>query len=140
MNTVRRNLYNIVLLLDMSRPASFAFLVEQILPLISRNMPFRFGLVPLAPAAEQQGLGLYCLVSPTTMDLKQRAAEAITRSMWYLVDAYGRIDAIQFLANVRRYPYSGQSLTCARTARRLRIDTHIVGCARRLHAGGQRGG
>ncbi|KIY66670.1 glycosyltransferase family 24 protein [Cylindrobasidium torrendii FP15055 ss-10] len=47
MPTVKLNLFNVVLALDLSQPNALAFLSNAVPNLINRNLPFRFGLVPL---------------------------------------------------------------------------------------------
>lgn len=45
--TVRRNINNIVLVLDFSMPSSLAFVAGPVSTIISRNMPFTWGVVPI---------------------------------------------------------------------------------------------
>lgn len=44
--TVRRNINNIVLVLDLSLPSSLGFITGPVTTIISRNMPFTWGVVP----------------------------------------------------------------------------------------------
>lgn len=44
--TIRRNLYNVIAVLDLSTPSSLAFIANPITTIISRNLPFRWGIVP----------------------------------------------------------------------------------------------
>jgi UDP-glucose:glycoprotein glucosyltransferase len=46
-HSLRRNLNNIVLVLDLSSPASLHFITVPIPTFINRGLPFRFGVVPL---------------------------------------------------------------------------------------------
>lgn len=44
---VKLNLFNIVLVLDLSNPDSLTFLGGAVRNIIDRNFPFRFGVVPI---------------------------------------------------------------------------------------------
>lgn len=44
--TVRRNLNNIIAVLDLSLPSSLAFITNPVATIISRNLPFRWGVAP----------------------------------------------------------------------------------------------
>lgn len=46
-HTIRRNLNNIVLVLDLSSPASVHFITVPVPTFINRSLPFRFGVVPM---------------------------------------------------------------------------------------------
>jgi len=46
-HTVRRNLNNIVVVLDLSRLDSLRFISGPVAQIISRGLPFRFGVVPM---------------------------------------------------------------------------------------------
>ncbi|KAF8633145.1 hypothetical protein AX17_004646 [Amanita inopinata Kibby_2008] len=50
---IRRNLFNIVLVLDLSRPSSLQFLAGTMRNIIERGLPFRFGLVPAVDGSEE---------------------------------------------------------------------------------------
>ncbi|KAE9396725.1 glycosyltransferase family 24 protein [Gymnopus androsaceus JB14] len=65
----RRNLFNMVLVLDMSRPANLVFVAGTLHSIIERGFPFRFGIVPTAE----------------TEDSAQMA-----RLIYFLLDNFGR--------------------------------------------------
>ncbi|GJE88514.1 Thioredoxin-like domain-containing protein [Phanerochaete sordida] len=46
MPSIRLNLFNVVLVLDLAHPTGLGFMANAVVPLISRVFPFRFGLVP----------------------------------------------------------------------------------------------
>ena len=50
MSLIGRNLNNVVLVLDLSRPASLYLVTESIKTYVSRGIPVRFGLVPQVAA------------------------------------------------------------------------------------------
>ncbi|KAF8595370.1 hypothetical protein BDV93DRAFT_575405 [Ceratobasidium sp. AG-I] len=52
--TIRRNLFNIVLALDLSRTSSLAFIAGPVNNIITRSLPFRFGYVPLIETPESR--------------------------------------------------------------------------------------
>lgn len=49
---VKQNLFNIVLAVDLSRPSTLNFIAGTVFNLINRNLPFRFGVVPLLETPE----------------------------------------------------------------------------------------
>lgn len=82
MNLVARNMNNVVLVLDLSRPESLRLIAESVRTYVSRGIPVRFGLVP------QVGeIG----------DITTSVAQVI----WYLVENAGRSNAMGFLDSVR---------------------------------------
>ncbi|ELU41219.1 UDP-glucose:glycoprotein glucosyltransferase, putative [Rhizoctonia solani AG-1 IA] len=52
--TLRRNCFNVIAALDLSRTSSISFVVQLANNLISRMLPFRFGYVPLIETAESR--------------------------------------------------------------------------------------
>lgn len=44
--SVRRNLNNIIAVLDLSLPSSLAFIANPVTTIIGRNMPFTWGVAP----------------------------------------------------------------------------------------------
>ncbi|KAG8706111.1 hypothetical protein FRC09_002564, partial [Ceratobasidium sp. 395] len=77
--TIRRNMLNIVLALDFSRTSSLSFIAGPVNNIISRNLPFRFGYVPLLESAESR-----------------QAA----RLMTFMMENYGYEKTAQFLSTV----------------------------------------
>lgn len=51
-HSIRRNIFNTVLLLDLSQPASLAWITGPVFNLIQRGYPLRFGIVPLVETEE----------------------------------------------------------------------------------------
>jgi UDP-glucose:glycoprotein glucosyltransferase len=51
-HTIKRNLHNTVLLLDLSQRASLTWITGPISTIIQRGFPFRFGVVPLVETEE----------------------------------------------------------------------------------------
>ncbi|KAJ7185207.1 UDP-glucose:glycoprotein glucosyltransferase-domain-containing protein [Mycena filopes] len=51
-HNIKLNLFNVVLVLDLSRPASLSMITSAVAGIISRNLPFRFGIVPLAESED----------------------------------------------------------------------------------------
>lgn len=49
---VRRNLFNTVLILDLSERTSLAWIVGPITNIIQRGFPFRFGVAPIVETEE----------------------------------------------------------------------------------------
>src|SRR5579863_5882675 len=45
--TVRRNMYNVVLVFDLARPSSLHFITDTLSMLINHLYPVRFGIVPV---------------------------------------------------------------------------------------------
>lgn len=51
-HSIKLNLFNVVLVLDLSRPASLNMITSAISGIISRGLPFRFGIVPLSESED----------------------------------------------------------------------------------------
>ncbi|KAG9088588.1 hypothetical protein FS749_002047, partial [Ceratobasidium sp. UAMH 11750] len=77
--TIRRNLINIVLALDLSRTSSLAFIARTVDNLVSRMLPFRFGYVPLLETAESR---------------------QVARLMAFMMENYGFEQTAQFFSMV----------------------------------------
>lgn len=78
MSTVAQNLYNVVLVMDLSRVDSLALLTEIVRVFVARGIPVRFGFVPLlGDSTEVSTLG--------------------AKVLWYLVDSVGRAGSMKFL-------------------------------------------
>ncbi|KAF8342557.1 UDP-glucose:glycoprotein glucosyltransferase-domain-containing protein [Cantharellus anzutake] len=105
--TIRRNLNNIILVVDMSIPASLNFIGGPIAQIISRNLPFRFGVVPMLETGDSRGAARLILYSvkkfgrPKTMgfinalmDLQRETINfAVARAAYDgLVQAYTPLD------------------------------------------------
>ncbi|KAM0749302.1 hypothetical protein T439DRAFT_327029 [Meredithblackwellia eburnea MCA 4105] len=86
MNLLARNLHNLVLILDFSRPDHLRLITESVKTYVSRGIPVRFGVVPLlAPRGGAE-----------VDDLSEKMG-AVT---WYLVDTVGRGGTMGFLSKL----------------------------------------
>ena len=77
--TVRRDIHNIILPLDLREPKDTELLVENLQNFVKRKVPIRFGVVPIAK---------------TTGAVKQ------VKVVYYLVETYGLKTAIEYLQSV----------------------------------------
>uniref|UniRef100_A0A8H8CJL8 Glycosyltransferase family 24 protein n=1 Tax=Psilocybe cubensis TaxID=181762 RepID=A0A8H8CJL8_PSICU len=77
--SIKANLFNIVLILDLSQTTSLNFLAGGVTNIINRDIPLRFGLVPLVE----------------TEDGKKMA-----RLFYHLVKNYGRRKTLQFIHSI----------------------------------------
>ncbi|KAF8587209.1 glycosyltransferase family 24 protein [Ramaria rubella] len=75
-HNVKRNLYNTVLLLDLSQRSSLVWITGPISNIVQRGFPFRFGVVPLIETDEGR-----------------KAAQLF----FYLIETYGRSETMNFL-------------------------------------------
>ncbi|KAG9126087.1 hypothetical protein FRC07_004930 [Ceratobasidium sp. 392] len=75
--TVRRNLLNVILALDLSRTSSLSFIAGPVNNIITRMLPFRFGYVPLLETAESR---------------------QVARLMAFMIENYGYEKTAQFLS------------------------------------------
>lgn len=78
MSTVAQNLYNVVLVMDLSRIDSLALLTEIVRAFVARGIPVRFGFVPLIGDAGE-------------------VSTMVAKVLWYLVDSVGRAGSMKFL-------------------------------------------
>jgi len=53
---IRLNIFNVVLVLDLSQTSALQFITGSISSIISRNFPFRFGVVPIMETEEGKSL------------------------------------------------------------------------------------
>jgi Na+-driven multidrug efflux pump len=78
--TIRRNMYNVVVVFDLSRPSSLRFITNSLSMLIDRLFPVRFGIVPIV---ETEG------------------SVKMAKVFYYLVQNYGRRATMGFFGSVR---------------------------------------
>ncbi|KAF9461692.1 glycosyltransferase family 24 protein, partial [Collybia nuda] len=76
---VKLNLYNIVLVVDLSQTSSLTFIGGPVANIIDRNFPLRFGVVPIAESEE---------------------GTRMARLFYYLVQNYGRRKTIEFIRRI----------------------------------------
>ena len=81
---VRRNMFNVVFVLDLARPANLHFISSTFSMLINRSYPVRLGIVPIVETEE---------------------GAKMARVFYYLTQNYGRIATMRFFGAVRE-PYS----------------------------------
>ncbi|KAI0266194.1 UDP-glucose:glycoprotein glucosyltransferase-domain-containing protein [Gloeopeniophorella convolvens] len=86
--TVRLNLYNVVLVLDLARPTSLQFITETVSMVVNRAYPARFGIVPIVETEE---------------------GAKMAKIFYFLVQNYGRSKTMAFLNSVLNSP-EGPSL------------------------------
>lgn len=100
MNLIRRNLNNVVFVLDFSQPVALALLAENVRNFVARGIPLRFGVVPQVDA------------SGSEHDISAKVAQVL----WYTIDKLGRASAMSLLlGDVSLLPERGgrQKLTRA---------------------------
>jgi hypothetical protein len=90
--TVRRNMYNVVLLLDLARPFSLRFITNTLSMLVDRLFPVRFGIVPIVETEE---------------------GVKMAKVFYYLVQNYGRQKTMGFFSSVRNICFSHCSHLCS---------------------------
>jgi UDP-glucose:glycoprotein glucosyltransferase len=78
--TVRRNMYNVVVVLDLSRPSSLRFIANTLSMLIDRLFPVRFGIVPIVETED---------------------GVKMAKVFYHLVQNYGRRATMGFFSSVR---------------------------------------
>jgi UDP-glucose:glycoprotein glucosyltransferase len=78
--TIRRNMYNVVVVFDLSRPSSLRFITNTLSMLIDRSFPARFGIVPIVETED---------------------SVKMAKLFYYLVQNYGRRATMGFFSSVR---------------------------------------
>jgi hypothetical protein len=78
--TIRRNLFNVMVVLDLSRPESLYFTANTISMLVDRSYPTRIGFVPVVETED---------------------GVKMARVFYYLTQSYGRLATIKFFRSVR---------------------------------------
>ncbi|KAF8155695.1 UDP-glucose:glycoprotein glucosyltransferase-domain-containing protein [Crassisporium funariophilum] len=79
MPTVKANLFNIILILDLSQTSSMNFIGGPMANILNRDLPLRFGLVPVAETEE---------------------GKKMAKLFYYLIKQYGRKKTLGFLASL----------------------------------------
>ncbi|GAA5977891.1 hypothetical protein JCM11641_006101, partial [Rhodosporidiobolus odoratus] len=83
MSLIARNLNNVIFILDLSQPNAVALITEDVKQFVSRGIPVRFGIVPLVA------------------DDEEAVETQVAQVLWYLVDALGRMPAMNFLSDLQ---------------------------------------
>jgi UDP-glucose:glycoprotein glucosyltransferase len=78
--TIRRNMYNVVVVFDLSRPSSLRFITNTLSMLIDRLFPVRFGIVPIVETED---------------------SVKMAKVFYYLVQNYGCRATMGFFGSVR---------------------------------------
>lgn len=78
--TIRRNMYNVVVVFDLSRPSGLRFITNTLSMLIDRLFPVRFGIVPIVETED---------------------SVKMAKVFYYLVQNYGRQATMGFFGSVR---------------------------------------
>lgn len=77
--SLKRNLFNVVLAVDLSRLNTISFISGSVSTIINRQFPFRFGVVPIVDTEE---------------------SARMARLFYYMIEVYGRAPTMQFLKRV----------------------------------------
>lgn len=101
-HSIKLNLFNIVLVLDLSRPASLNMITSAIAGIVSRGLPFRFGIVPL-PESED---GASNLPSNSSGSLIPNTGAKMAKLFYHSVRNYGRKRTMGFLQKVGTAPHT----------------------------------
>lgn len=87
---IGRNLNNLIIIVDLSKPASLTLVAENIRMFVSRGIPIRFGLVPLVGET-----------STTELEGTPDDSTAVAKIIWYLVERGGKKKTMDFIGEVR---------------------------------------
>jgi len=83
LHQLRKNIHHVVFALDFSKKEDLVRLLEEVVMLIKRQIPIRFGIVALAPT-----------------ETDNETSQQIVTIFYHLVQTYGRAIAIQFVENL----------------------------------------
>lgn len=101
-HTVRRNTFNLIFALDLSRISSLELIVHSISNMIQRGLPIRFGIVPVFEPGQQDDI-CKCRSWSTFMIAQTKLALQMAKVFWYSVKTFGRRSTRDFLAAVSWY-------------------------------------
>jgi UDP-glucose:glycoprotein glucosyltransferase len=94
---VRANLFNVILVLDLSYTSSLSFISGPMSNLLGRDLPLRFGVVPQVETVD----GTLCFMLSTQMrNLRKISGKKMARLFYYLIKNYGRKKTLAFLVPV----------------------------------------
>lgn len=60
-HNIKLNIYNVILVVDLSQPTALSFIAGPVSNIIERNFPFRFGIVPILETENGQLMRLRSL-------------------------------------------------------------------------------
>lgn len=92
---IKYNLFNVVLVLDLSQTVSLNFIAGPVSNILSRDIPLRFGLVPAAET--EDGLSLLLILY---FSLNVSIGKKMANLFYYLIKSYGRKKTLEFVKNV----------------------------------------
>ena len=69
--SVKANLFNVILVLDLSKTSSVNFIAGAMANILERNIPLRFGLVPVVETEESKLLLRVAFFYPPTVVIPQ---------------------------------------------------------------------
>lgn len=94
MPNIRLNLFNVVLILDLSRTQSLNLLTGSMSAIINRNLPVRFGLVPVVESED----GMATRYTPNIWHTEETgiSGKKMARIFYHLVGKYGRKKTLEF--------------------------------------------
>ena len=94
MPSVRLNLFNVVLVLDLSRIQALNLLVGPMSTIIDRNIPLRFGLVPSTESED----GKSTCSPPDILYIEEAdLGKKMAQLLYHLIEKYGRKKTLDFL-------------------------------------------
>lgn len=99
---LRFNLFNIVVALDLSQTSSLSFIGSTITSLISRSLPFTWGVAPLVETED----GKHHICSLSSDPYKSSQGARMARLFYYLVENFGRSKTMEFIQRVSIHPPS----------------------------------
>ncbi|KAG6887758.1 hypothetical protein C0995_013010 [Termitomyces sp. Mi166 len=107
--SARYNVFNVILVLDLSQMDSLAFIAGNMASLISRGIPLRFGVVPIAetensmlPSGSMRGSG--------QADARCWLGTRMARLFYHLVSNYGRKKTLKFIQDFAEAQPVGKSI------------------------------
>lgn len=96
MHTIRKNTWNVILVLDLSLTTSLETITQQVSHMIQRGVPVRFGVVPMYDAS----INDICESNNRRYGTDD-SAHQMARLYYYCVNTFGRSKTQQLLAEVR---------------------------------------
>lgn len=100
---IKANLFNVVLVVDLSKISTLNFLAGAVSSIINRDIPLRFGMVPVSESEDGQSI-----LARRRAVLKRLAlvGRKMAKLFYHLITNHGRRKTLEFLSAVRPL-YSG---------------------------------